>query len=417
MFNAILHRSFAKTTTARLLAVALALLSMGSFSVRAQDFRFYFPFDRSVFRPELRGNARTLSQLDSVLTLRGVNNVDSILVVSYASPEGNFAYNMRLSQRRSESIHNVLLSHFPSFSSKMFVSHGGESWDWFRTSILNETRLSEASRLKVMSIVDSDASPDLKEVRLRVLPEYAILKTHFPVLRYSTVRILPDFPPRESMFPSLAPGAPLLGGAAFDASEALYPRPKTYVKTWRTIVALKTNLLYDLVTALNFEIEVPIADRWSIMAEDVFPWWETGNKWCFQMWEIGLEGRYWFRPWKVDGTEKLRGLFAGVYGMSSKYDFQLDRKLNYQGEYWSTGVTVGYAIPVGRRQWANFEFSVSAGYVNTDYRHYWPTETYDKLIRDKYKVGNVSYVGPTKAKISLVIPINVPNKKKEVRYE
>ena len=60
----------------------------------------------------------------------------------------------------------------------------------------------------------------------------------------------------------------------------------------KTIIALKTNLLYDLITALNFEIEIPIGNKFSIAVEDVFPWWSWGphdRKYCFQMWEMGIE--------------------------------------------------------------------------------------------------------------------------------
>ena len=115
-------------------------------------------------------------------------------------------------------------------------------------------------------------------------------------------------------------------------------------------------------------------------------------------------------------------LFAGVYAMSSKYDFQWDRDINLQGEYWSAGVSAGYAMPIGRRKRVNLEFSLAVGPMHTVFRHYQPTQSYDKLIRDPYNAGidyktGQWYFGPTKAKISLVVPINVPTGKKEVRYE
>ena len=95
----------------------------------------------------------------------------------------------------------------------------------------------------------------------------------------------------------------------------------------KTIIALKTNLLYDLITALNFEIEIPIGNKFSIAVEDVFPWWSWGphdRKYCFQMWEMGIEPRWWFR--RTDEREVLTGQFFGVYGMSAKYDFQWNIK-------------------------------------------------------------------------------------------
>ena len=185
-------------------------------------------------------------------------------------------------------------------------------------------------------------------------------------------------------------------------------------KERNTIAALKTNLLYDALTVLNFEVEVPFAHRFSLMVEDVFPWWEYGNKYCLQMWEIGAELRYWFKSWNP-GTEKMRGFFVGPYGMSSKYDFQYDRDVNYQGEYWSVGLSGGYAMPIGRRKRVNLEFSLAFGYLQTTPRHYQPTDEYDKLIRDKNPIGTMHNLWPTKAKVSLVVPINLT--KKEVRYE
>jgi len=86
------------------------------------------------------------------------------------------------------------------------------------------------------------------------------------------------------------------------------------------------------------------------------------------------------------------------------------------GEFVNNGLVGGYVIPLGRKKWGNLEFSLAAGILRTDYRHYLPTESYDKLIRDRYNVGKATYFGPTKAKVSLVIPINIPNRlaRKEV---
>lgn len=116
---------------------------------------------------------------------------------------------------------------------------------------------------------------------------------------------------------------------------------------------------------------------------------------------MGIEPRWWFA--RDDRRDYLTGHFAGVYGMSGKYDLQWDTKLCYQGEFWSAGLTYGYALPVSR--WMNMEFSVSTGFLRTDYRHYQPDPGYEHLFRDKYNVGTVSWFGPTKLKVSLVIPI------------
>lgn len=115
-------------------------------------------------------------------------------------------------------------------------------------------------------------------------------------------------------------------------AQELQPQGDT-VKAKETIFKLKTNLLYDVVTMVNAEIEFPIKKRFSIAVEDVFPWWEfKPNKYALQNWEMGVEGRFWLKPWEYD-TDKLRGHFFGVYGMSGRGDLQLDTKPNYQARY------------------------------------------------------------------------------------
>lgn len=180
------------------------------------------------------------------------------------------------------------------------------------------------------------------------------------------------------------------------------------------MVAVKSNLLFDAVTALNVEVEVPVGNHWSVMVEDVFPWWEKDNKYCLQLLELGAEGRYWFSNNKYY-SQKLKGHFVGAYVMSGKYDIQWKTDLCYQGEFWSSGLTYGYSKRISK--YFNLEFSLSLGYLSTGYRHYTPTPDYSELVKDPYKEGRFTYFGPTKAKISLVFPVNFIMKKKGGTHE
>ena len=101
--------------------------------------------------------------------------------------------------------------------------------------------------------------------------------------------------------------------------------------------------------------------------------------------------------------DKLTGHFVGVYGESGKYDFEHKKDICYQGEFWSAGLSYGYSMPIGKR--LNMEFSISAGYASIAYRGYTPSDDYETLWRDPEKVGKWHYFGPTKAQVSLVIPI------------
>lgn len=202
------------------------------------------------------------------------------------------------------------------------------------------------------------------------------------------------------------------------------------LKSRETFFALKTNLLYDAITAVNAEVEVPLGNCMSIMAEAVLPWWEfQKNRYALMLTSFSVEPRYWFRHWGHD-DRKMLGWFAGAYYLfgadfnekmrlgnveipllQAKADIQLDNKVNYQANIISAGITCGFVIPLGKRHWGNMEFSISAGWARINYQHYQPAANYEYLVRDITVAGAgvVQYFGPTKAKISLVIPIRIRN--------
>ena len=351
------------------------------------DFRIYFPVDVYDFSPEYLDNPETLARLDSTVNAHGIELVESVKVVAYASPDGVRKKNIVLAAKRAESMRSYLENRFPSLAGKITVESGVQEWPEDNSEL----------------------------VRLR----YAAFRLSFP---YDILIPVPglgeEFVIDESCYPLDLPEDDLK--ISYEPLHAItipaYGIAETTYKYPVTIAAVKSNLLYDLLTAYNVEIEVPVWDRLSFVVEDIFPWWETSNMYCLQMWELGVEARYWFKSWDPEGAEKLRGFFAGVYGMSSKFDFQWRSSVDYQGEYWSAGLTGGWTTPLGREKWANLELSAALGYLHSSYRNYLPTDAYDKLIRNPYVTGTVSWLGPTKLKVSLVIPINI-QKKRRVSYE
>ena len=127
--------------------------------------------------------------------------------------------------------------------------------------------------------------------------------------------------------------------------------------------------------------------------------------------QTGGEFRWWFHPRKKPSTRKeivrdrLSGHYLGVYGMGGKYDFEHGRKFCYQGEFWSTGLTYGYSLPISKH--FNLEFFLSVGYASIPYRHFIPSDDFSELFKDPDKSGKWNYFGPTKVGISLVYPIHI----------
>lgn len=366
------------------LAMVCMCLCFNIFFIRAQaqrdslHARIYFRVNATEIDPAYLGNEVSLRSIDSLLNPDSRQEITALRVIGHSSPEGSLQINRRLSRERGKAMYNYIATRYPHL----------------------------AERLQQMTPEDPEAAPENDYPYLRT----SLLSVYYGLAR---LRLAQAVYPTPQLLPGNEISLPAIKAPVVKAAPAI--PADTLIKN--TFFAVKTNLLYDALTALNVELEVPVANRYSVMVEDVFPWWETGNKYCFQMWEMGVEARYWFKPWEKTGTEKLRGWFAGLYGMSSIYDFQLDRSLNYQGEYWSAGISGGYAMPIGRRKRVNLEFSLGLGYLQTQYRHYLPTLSYDKLIRDRYHDGKASYWGPTKAKVSLVIPICFNVKSKEVHHD
>ena len=132
----------------------------------------------------------------------------------------------------------------------------------------------------------------------------------------------------------------------------------------RPVLFVKTNLPYDLLTFVNVAVEVPLGRRFSVEAQYVNPWWNSVRKHrTIELRYVSLAPRYYFGK---DGG-RYSSLFAGLSAGWGKYDMQLTRH-GVQGELWHVSPVLGYSHYIGRH-W-KMEYSVSAGYLHTDYHRY-----------------------------------------------
>ncbi|MDY3978510.1 MAG: DUF3575 domain-containing protein [Tidjanibacter sp.] len=196
-------------------------------------------------------------------------------------------------------------------------------------------------------------------------------------------------------------GVPFVeNGADKYATEGVSP-------TVRRGFALKTNLLYDAVTAVNIAAEIPLGKRFSVEASWTFPWWLPKNwSWCNELLWGEVEGRYWLGDRSKRGM--LQGHFVGAYFGTGLYDFQFNDDRGNQGEFIEAGIGYGYSMPL--KCGLNLEFELGLGFMQTDYRSYIHTTKADGsevlfLYRTSDPNRPLQYFGPTKAKVSLVWPI------------
>lgn len=134
-------------------------------------------------------NAFHLARLDSVcrplFAAPADYNVRSVRVVGYASPEGDYGYNLRLSQRRAQGFAAYLSSHYRLPLSSMEVKGMGEDWDGLRRLVQADSLFAQAAQ--VTDIIDSYdifAGRERKLMELQAGDPYRyMLRRFFPQLR------------------------------------------------------------------------------------------------------------------------------------------------------------------------------------------------------------------------------------------
>ena len=174
------------------------------------------------------------------------------------------------------------------------------------------------------------------------------------------------------------------------------------------LIAVRSNLL---VPALNVGVEYPLGTNWSVAADYYFPWLKLGekNKNCFQLLGWSAEGRYWFgRDRSLD--DRLKGHSVAFYGAGGYYDFEFNYE-GTQGEFVTAGFDYTYAMPIGKKKRLNLEFTLAVGYIHSWGRPYEVLADYGPLFKE---IADISfdYFGPTKAAVSLVVPIKVGRRQK-----
>ena len=388
-----------------------------SAQVKKDSVRVYFRQGKSVIDLQYRDNSSNFSLLaDRYLLYSRYPQywLKGIRVVSSASPEDTFSNNDRLAQKRAQVVYDFLKSHAWLDASLLQLQPLGEDWKGLRRLVEADAQV--PFRDEVLSSLGrypdgQEGEWDLKKIAGGEAYRY-LYNNVYPFLRQTNV-VFDVVHEREYAFPErLSLKRPL------PEADRLTAVAHTAEEDTRTILALKTNLLYDAVSWLNFSIEVPIKEKYSLLYYHQFPWWNWGknnNEYCMRFLSIGLEGRWWFKPMPREATAKrikrdrLMGHFVGVYAESGKWDFERKQDICYQGEHWSAGLSYGYAMPIGKR--LNLELSVSAGYASIPHRGYEPSADYSELYHLPEKDGTWHYIGPTKAQVSLVLPFVVKCKK------
>ncbi|MBE6304368.1 MAG: DUF3575 domain-containing protein [Bacteroidales bacterium] len=384
--------------------------------------KILYPVNKIDIYEDYMSNPRELDIIKRHLAISP--RIDSITIYSFASPEGRYEFNKWLAEERGQTAKRYILSIASQYrnipDSIIRVVSTPENWSGLRQLLIENYHRADSSA--VMEIMDRPGITD--EQRKSLLKKLSggeswqyIIRYILPELRYATWSSV--WEPVVNYIPPRDVTSVRLTEPQIQTPQLQYPVVSPPQFDTKTILALKSNLLYDALTWLNYSIEVPFAgNKFSALLYHQFPWWTWGqnnNEYCVRFLGVGAEAKWWFLPQPRSASltrvkrDRLVGHYIGIYAESGKYDFELKRDICYQGEYWSTGLSYGYSMPISKH--LNMEFSLSVGYASIAHRGYTPSVDYSILWRDDSKIGRWHYLGLTKAQISLVIPFTIKVKK------
>ncbi len=410
---------------------------------KSKEIEIYFDLDSYAIDPEYQHNRKSLSDLADLISWLqrdSLTTISKIEVDSYASPDGGCSYNDQMTFNRTNAISNYLTKDLFVPDSLISKKYSGIDWN----KLAQEVELSDMKHQKeVLHILKTTPIESLSGVnpddRWRTLtdslnnklmelrggePYRYMMNNFFPQLRRSTIAtiyFITEIPAvvedNEAEITSIEesglPTQPLVVEDTTCVEEVIEPTAQVQEiepteepaiieqapETKTALLALKTNLLYDIAAIPTIEVEVPIGERWSVAGEWIFPWWVTSdNAYALQLLSGQIEGKYWFG----DRTNKpqLTGWFAGLYAGGGLYDLQWDGN-GYQGEFYiAAGLSAGYAHTINKSGSLRMEYSLGVGYLSTEYRYYEGMDNNEFLVWQHD--GKYTWIGPTKAKVSLV---------------
>ena len=335
---------------------------------------------------------------------------DSLLILSTASPDGNYSFNRWLASARAKSTKELLLKMFPQFKdSHIKVEYLEEDWGGLRQVLKANPDFPQ--REEMLAVIESNKNLDVKERNLRALKKgwRYLVNNYVYTLRNSSITLCMIMQGEPDEFTLRVP-LPEVEGLSyypeFVAPEHPFePEPRPY--DWgheKMLFAFRTNFI---TPGQNIGIEIPIKDNWSIVMEHWYPWFVSkNNRWCTEQMAWFLEGRYWLPGEKYawTDTQKLMGHAFGVFLAGGYYDYQV-KTHGKQGEYFNVGVDYTFALPISQDR-LRLEFNIGIGFIYNIYRPYKPSTDYEDLIKDhgiKHKTS--TFFGPTRGGVSLVVPI------------
>lgn len=389
-----------------LLALLLAINPQKDTTEVITDFPvLHFRLDKYSFDDNYLENLSAIDSIASIIDYYGVDNIHSIKITAYASPEGVREHNLQLSKRRATALRRICRRELPDVFSLMSFRAGGESWTLLRERIVADENISAYSKKKILQILDNrHISDDTRKWRLENklghddevgnLYKY-LLREHYKYLRCgitvavvvksstaaiqvvdTTSAIQPGdttsvTPPADTTSPiqpadttshiqpadttAVTPPADTTSGIHIGPCVDGPLQPVTDWKPRRPIIGISTNLPYDItyiplygitsVPSLSVEY-YPARGKYSFGADlDYSHWLHPDTHRYNQIHNLTLWGRRYF----TRDDDRFRGAYILANVNAVEYGLGFNANKGYEGEGLGIGAGAGWKVYIGQR--------------------------------------------------------------------
>lgn len=140
---------------------------------RTSDYSVRYSINLSRLQPDLDDNSealRALSRFIEQTMADTVARISSVTITGYASPDGPYALNERLSTQRAQDFKQYVDSKY-DLSSRYTVTTRGVAEDWDNCRAMIESSRSIPHKDSVLRIINSTVSNNTKEVQLKQMTD------------------------------------------------------------------------------------------------------------------------------------------------------------------------------------------------------------------------------------------------------
>ena len=378
-------------------------------------FPIIFKRSSSVLDQALADNSRQIDLIKQEVE-RGA---DSLVLVSYASPEGTQAVNMSISKKRSAAVRDYLSKQTGIPAEMITIRDTGEDWEGFTKAVNNNYE--GADRDEVLRILRDDTlSPDAKENALKKLDNgrtwQSLIQNQANDLRRIEVYCLkaakeeepvkPDIPEITDTDVDIPQEDIEVEDITVDIEETdinvetiELPEEEEVVVVEETgpkpILAISTNLLYDAGTAFNLGVEVPIGRHLSINADAIYNNMAFSEGRLLDVKLADLQLYYYFN----DKGPALKGWFVSAGGGGGVYNIATKTK-GWEGDVFYLMGGTGYSFQLGPES-SHWRLRLEAGMgpLWTDFKYY---ERNDKGELYHKRNDHLDWGLPTNVEVSLI---------------